>query len=453
MAKIQKIEVKNFKAIAEETIEFKGCTAIITAGNNKGKTSLLRGIIDRIRGEKPDLIVKQGEKEGHGTLELTTGEKFTWEFDSAGTDKLVFYTKEGYKTKVTREIVARFFPPAFDVDAFLNSEPRKQTQQLQKILGVDFSEIQNRYTLAYNDRTEKNKEAERFQVKLAKMLEVTKVVAVDLTELLAEKETIRKKLNDLYLSNKTKNESLRKGYDELKEKTRKEIEAYNTEQANAAIQINQANDSLSILVKLGYTGGEVAEWIKFSLPVPQNQKVFNEELLVKPEYITPELPNDSELQAVDQKLLAASETNAKAKEYTDYMAYKQSVDEAQEEAKLADEKVKAIEAERKQLIAAVKMPAGISFGSDGGILVDGFPLDKTQISTSKLYCAALRIGSMNLGEVHSLHFDASFLDKNTLAEIEAWADRQEFDGEQGLQLLIERVDFEDGNIQYKLVEN
>ena len=63
--KIQKIEVKNFKAIADNEINLEGCSAIITAGNNKGKTSMLSGLIDRFRSLKPDVIVKEGEEKGY----------------------------------------------------------------------------------------------------------------------------------------------------------------------------------------------------------------------------------------------------------------------------------------------------------------------------------------------------------------------------------------------------
>ena len=36
--KIKKIEVKNFKAVAEQTADFNGHSAIITGGNDKGPT-------------------------------------------------------------------------------------------------------------------------------------------------------------------------------------------------------------------------------------------------------------------------------------------------------------------------------------------------------------------------------------------------------------------------------
>ena len=75
------------------------------------------------------------------------------------------------------------------------------------------------------------------------------------------------------------------------------------------------------------------------------------------------------------------------------------------------------------------------------------PLDRNQISTSKLYCTALRIASMGLGEVKTLYFDASFLDKQSLSEIEVWAN------ENDLQLLIERPDWDGGEIHYELIDN
>lgn len=91
------------------------------------------------------------------------------------------------------------------------------------------------------------------------------------------------------------------------------------------------------------------------------------------------------------------------------------------------------------------MPEGIEITTDG-ILVDGFPLDRNQISTSKLYTSALKIASINLGEVRTLYFDASFLDRNTLTEIEQWAHAND------LQLLIERPDWEGNEIRYEILE-
>jgi hypothetical protein len=444
MSKIQKISVTNFKAISDLEIDFKGCTAILTGGNNKGKSTFLRGVIDRIRGIKPELIVTNGKKEGSGTIELTTGEKFVWEFDIEGVDKLIFLTKEGYKTKVTKEIVARFFPPSFDIDKFLNSSPKDQSKQLQKIVGIDFTEIDNRYKLAYDDRTEKNREAERFHVKLSQMLECEKVDTVDLTELQAKKEVERTRLNDLYKKNKAANDLLRDKWNKEKEEINKEVSEFNSQQTENRLAYNRCYDAMGVLKADGFNSEELENFVKTKGKAILKDKVASELYPKEPEYV-PEMPDDKELQVIDKQILEASETNTKAKAYADYIEYKRSTEAAAIEAKDADIKVKAIEEERENLIKSAKMPAGIAFALDG-ITVDGFPLDKSQISSSKLYCAALRIASMNIGEVETLHFDASFLDKNTLAEIENWA------SDNDLQLLIERADYDAGDIRYELIE-
>jgi hypothetical protein len=98
------------------------------------------------------------------------------------------------------------------------------------------------------------------------------------------------------------------------------------------------------------------------------------------------------------------------------------------------------------MIESAKFPKGVSIDSKG-ITIDGLPLERTQISTSKLYTTALRIAAMNLGEVKTLYFDASFLDRKTLEEIEKWAN------EIGLQLLLERPDWNGGEIKYELIQS
>lgn len=441
--KTKRISVRNFKAVSALEIDFKGCTAIITGGNNKGKSSILRGITDRIRGEKPELIVKQGEKDGRGEIELTSGEKFIWEFDINGTDKLIFITKDGYETKVTKEIKNKFFPVSFDIDKFLNSPPREQSKQLQKIIGIDFTEIDNRYKLAYDDRTNKNRDAERYHAKLIEMFECPKVDPVDLTELQAKKEKEKERLNAIYLHNKGHNDDLRKAWNDEKDRINKEVNEHNEAQKSNTANWLECKNAAQTLKDYGITLN-LDVFVKFMeekiLPVKDALKLYP----VEPEY-KKELPDDMELQAIDKQILDASEINSKAKEYSDYIEYKRSVEAAQGDAFDADVKVKAIEEEREKMIKSAKLPKGISFGMDG-ILVDGFPLDKNQISTSKLYCAALRIASMNLGDVRTLHFDASALDKNTLLEIEVWAT------ENDLQLLIERADFDAKDIAYELIE-
>jgi len=445
MSKIVNIKIENFKAIEHLEANFKGCTAIVTGGNNKGKTSFLRGIPDRIRFVRPEVMVKQGSTKGKGEMTLDTGERFIWEFATDGTDKLQYISTEGAKRTVTVDLGAKFFPKPFDIDKFLNSTPKEQSKQLQKILNVDFADIDKRYADAFAYRTDKNREAEKFHVKLTEMMEVPKVLPVDLTELQAKKETERTRLNTLYTDNKKANDEARRLWQVECDKVRGACEAHNSKMGNIDRTIIDCDKAFQILEGAGYEGEEVTKFIQFLSKTKQPLQVVSEHLPKEPEYIT-EKPDSATLDAIDAEILDAVTINKDAQAYIDYVNYKQSVETAKELAQQADEAVKAIESERQAMIESVKLPAGLQFTSDG-LTVDGLPLDNTQISTSKKYIYALKIGAINLGEVKSLFFDASYLDNISLKEVMLWAESE------GLQLLIERPDMDGGEITYNLIEN
>jgi hypothetical protein len=441
MSKIQTIKIENFKAIGELYADFKGCTAIVTGGNNKGKTSFLRGIPERIRFNRPSVMVKEGSTQGRGELTLDTGERFIWDFNVDGKDTLQYISKEGTKRNVTTEIGSKFFPPLFDIDKFLMSTPKEQSKILQKIIGIDFTDIDKRYADAYANRTDKNRLSEKYQVKLTEMMEVPPCDEVDITELQAKKDRIRQSLNAEYLANKVANDTMRAEWQKKVDEQRIAVADNDSIIAQATIRYTDANTALTKLQNLGYTGNDVIDFVSsLHAAIPAKLEPVS---IVEPTYIT-ELPDDSALKAIDEQILQAVQTNQKAQAYKEYVAYKKTVETAKEDAKAADELVKAIEAERQEMIAKANFPKGIAITSDG-ITVDGFPLDRSQISTSKLYTTALRIAAMNIGDVRTLFFDASYLDKNTLSEIQVWAN------ENDLQLLIERPDFDGGEITYSLV--
>lgn len=444
MSKISRIQIKNFKAIEALEADFKGCTAIITGGNNKGKSSFLRGLPDRIRFIRPDVIVKEGKEKGSGEMVLTTGERFVWEFDVEGKDKMTFITSDGVKQSVTKELSKRFFPAVFDIDKFLQSSPKEQSRQLQQIIGIDFTDIDQRYKIAYDDRTEKNRDAERFHAKLVEMLEVPHVDEVDISGLQSKKEAERERLNSLYLENKAHNEVLREAYNKKCREIDAETQDFNNKQADNVLRYNASRDAMQILQKNGYGGNEVQAFIDGIRHEIEPQKIASDYYPIEPTYIN-EMPDRSKLDELDNEILEATQTNIRAAEYKNYVEYKKSVEAAKDLAKEADDLVKSIEAERAEMIRNAKFPKGIAITSEG-ITVDGFPLDRNQISTSKLYTSALRIAAMNLGAVKTLYFDASFLDRDSLAEIEQWA------AENDLQLLIERPDYDGGEIRYELIE-
>lgn len=445
MSKIAKIEIKNLKKIPFAELDLQGKSVIVTGSNDKGKSTVLRTFIDRIRGEKPELIVTEGQEEGKSFMVLTSGERFEWEYNTKGKDKLTLYTTKNHRINVTKEIAAEYFPPAFDIDTFMKAEPKKQGSMLQKLVGLDFTAVDVEYKAAYEARTLANAEANREVIRLQGMNRNIEFVApVKTEELLAQKESIREKLNKQYLENKKANDLMRIQWDKQNEESRNGINTFNREQDDKADRITKANTCLQILRELGYNGREVVVFMEQIQDSIKEKQVYAP--LPTPKYITPEVPDDAEIKAIDQKIADAAAINQKAQDWKNLQEQEERVKVANQAAKEADDRVKAAELAKKDLIATAKLPEGIAFDMDGSITVDGFPLSDAQISSSKKYITALRLGSLNLGDVESMYFDASYLDRANYEAVQKWAT------DNGLQLLVEKASWEEQEMKYEIVE-
>ncbi|VXC99591.1 hypothetical protein [Sphingobacterium multivorum] len=411
MSKVKTITVSNLKAISNLTADFNGCTAIITGGNNKGKSSFLRSLPDRLKQTKPDVILKEGETEGFAEWELTTGEKFRWQFDSktkAG-EKLIFITKENIKTSITKEISERYFPKGFDIDKFLNDGPQKQREMLQKIVGIDFTDVDRRYKQAYENRTFANKQLEADRQKL-------KPINEDLPNEPKPYIELQQQLAGIDAHNQ-KYEYVTEGIQEKQSK----VTSLENEILRLKDLISAEEEKIKTL-EADIVKGQ--SW----LSVKDNQPKTEEEAAELKSKIDSIIKENEEIEA-----------NNKAIEI------KSQFDRSEKEAQEADDLVKKIESEKVDMIRNAKLPVGFGF-SDDGVTYLGHSLSKAQLSTSAIYIAALKLAALNIGEVKTLHFDASYLDKNSLQEIENWAK------ENDLQLLIERPDFDGGEIEFHLID-
>jgi predicted ATP-dependent endonuclease of OLD family len=160
--KIKNITVRNFKAVSEQELNLNGASVIVTAGNNKGKTSVLRGLVDRFRGDRPEIIVKDGEEKGENHIELTDGSKIGWSFTKK-TENFYFTTPDDIKmtTGVLSAIGEKYFGQKFDIEKFLQSSRTEQTKQVQKLLGIDLADLDEKYKGVFDKRTDANREVKR----------------------------------------------------------------------------------------------------------------------------------------------------------------------------------------------------------------------------------------------------------------------------------------------------
>lgn len=389
------------------TADFNGMTAIIVGGNNKGKSSFLKSLPDRLRGTKPEMILKQGEKDGFAELELTTGEKFVWSFDSKK-EKLTFISERNIPQSVTKDLCRAYFPPVFDVDEFLNSTPAKQKATLQKLTGIDFTEIDRIYKDAYDSRTYANKRVVEEKAKLG-------FVDPALPNQEESTEELEAELSGIDLHNTNFN-FVAKGISE-REKVQLNNDADILDLKAKIAAIEERNEKLSAEI----TAGKI--WMADDVNKPKT--------------------NQDELKS---QIAAIKETNKAIAENNQSIKQQKVYDTAVKNAAQADAEVKRIEKEKVDVIKHASMPEGFGFSEDG-ITYNGYAFNKEQLSSSGIYIAALKLAAIGLGDVKTLHFDASFLDKNSLTEIEQWAN------ENGLQLLIERPDWDGGEIEYQILQH
>jgi hypothetical protein len=426
--KIKKIEVKNFKAIAEQTADFNGCTAIVTGGNNKGKSSLLRGLKDRFQGEKPEIILKEGTTDGNNIWELTDGSKIEWIFNEK-TEKINYITKDGIKmtTGVISAIGEKYFGKKFDIDKFLNSTPKAQIKELQNIVGLDFTEIDAKYKLAYDDRTYKNRV---------------------LADLRADKKTAPTKENHREIS------VIKEEIANIKAENQKAFELWEVENERLRSEILDKNEKIDVENAEFKTVDEHINYLN-NLPKKYREMVdfsklynFFKVLKIKEKLIfsTTPKPEQKDYSELENELEKAQRYFATFElEEKNYKKWLEDGKKAKEEAEAADKLVKEIETQKRQMISSAKIPAEFEI-NENEILYNGLPLTNSQISSSGKYIAALKLGALVLGEIRTMHFDASFLDKNSLAEIQTWAN------ENDLQLLIERPDYDGGEIKYEILQ-
>lgn len=434
MTKIKTIKVENYKAISNQEIDLNGASILVTGGNNQGKSSMLKDLIDRFRGQKPEIIVKEGEEKGFNIMELTDGSKIEWKFNQKN-ESFAFTTPDNFtiKTGVLKSIGKRYFGIKFDIDKFITSSQAEQTKMVQKLLGIDLSELDEKYSTKYTKRTEENKELNRLLN--SKVIKPEEVKTTDLEALRAEKKNIED--SNTVLKNNWKKEN---------EAHQASINEFNEEQEKISSNKEYIEENIGVLEKLKENDffGKFINWDdkieeEFkNLPEAQDKKILT--TLDEPEY--------NSLEEIDKKIEEAITNNSLKDSYDEKLnSYNEWIASGEKQRKIVDKlnkELDKIKAERFELIKKSKLPADFEL-TENGLIYKGLPLENAQISSSAKYICALKLGALSLGELRTMHFDASYLDNISLKEIQEWAEKQD------LQLLIERPDLDGGEITYKIV--
>lgn len=431
--KIQEIIVSNYKAIDQAQLVLNGASVIVTGGNDKGKSSLLKDLIARIQGQKPDLILKTGETNGFNRMELTDGSIIDWNF-SEDKETLHYTDSEGsiLKRGVLKAISTSIFGENFNIDKFIAASNNKQMIMIQNLLGVDLEDLEKRHGEAFEKR--KNAKKDLIVLRGESLEQPLEVVQIDIEALKVEKQTIL-----------DKNTSLIKTWQEKDSKDRKEITDFNVIQEDLESKFKPLADIKNNidLYKDTWVGAfidfEAIQFTYDSFEKPKKRKVH----VMEPQ------PKQYTLDDIDKKIEGAITSDFEYKNYSERCQnYENWVVKGQDKVKeieMHQEELDTIVQEKNRIIKESKLPDGFEITSEFFLTYNGYEIDNTQISSSMKYICALKLGMLNLGELKAMHFDASYLDNTNLAKIQKWAD------ENNLQLLIERPDLDAGEITYKII--
>lgn len=440
--KIKSIKLENFAKYDKVEVSFDENITYLIGKNGSGKSTLgitaiwfmFQSIAEKSSGGNNPLIGERfrfiGPKAASAKGEMIlhdekTGAdiKVTRKLTKSGSD-LSFEAPEGYS------LDQQWLTDLFNIfliapKKFCELTPKEQA----KALGIDTKKFDDEIADLKKKYTEINAVYRSF----GELAEVEKVEKVDLVELQAKKDEVRKALNEKYLENKEHNKKLEQARDAECDSIEEECTKFNNDQYNLDNLLMELHSARQVLESAGYEGNEVARFIE-SLGKPQPQKRATDFYPPIPEYI-PELPDDSELKAIDGQIMAANETNQKALLYEQYLQKKAQKEAKEKELKSNKEAQTAKETERLDYIKSFKFPfSNLTVGEDGELLLNGKPIKAEYFSTGEL----LKIIPVLIATTQP-ELKYVFLQDFNLMDDEKQKEIEEYLTGKGFQLVVEMV--------------
>lgn len=152
---IRRLEAENFKRIKAVTIEPSGHVIVIGGKNSQGKTSALDAIACALGGAKlcPEKPVRDGQRNARVTVHVD-GFVVTRTFNVSGKSTLKVM-RDGYSEPSPQALLDSFMDKrTFDPLEFMKQKPREQIETLKELIGLDFTELDERRAVLYEARTE-----------------------------------------------------------------------------------------------------------------------------------------------------------------------------------------------------------------------------------------------------------------------------------------------------------
>ncbi len=358
--------VERFKRIHAVEIDCEGKPVVLIAGRNtQGKSSVLDAIEFALGGRRhePGEAVRRGEKD---TRVVVVTDKYRVEKKQTakGKSQLVVTSIDGRKKYATPQALLDelYGDISFDPLAFARAKPADQAETLRKLCGLDFTEIDASATMAYDSRTELNRDARKLQAQIDAMPDVeAPAQEIDVSGL-AERLIRVGGEHSRYSRN----------VDNLKGAEERVAEA-TAAFKSAVARRDEAKKTLECEGK----------------------------------------PHDHALEEIKQKILEAEATNERVRLHVAKHAKVTELRELRNASEVHTDRLEALRTDRRLMIEAVDMPLeGLGFDDDGLITYNGILFNQASQSEEIRVSTAIGIKA-NPGKL-ILSRDGSMLDDDNL---------------------------------------
>lgn len=467
--KIKEITLNNFSKYDQVTVSFDENVTYLIGKNGSGKSTLgitaiwfmFQGIAEKATGGASPLIGERfrfiGPKAATARGEMTLYDEKTMaeikvmrKLTKTGTE-LSFEGPEGL------ELGQKWLNDLFNIfliapKKFTELSPREQANAL----GIDTEPFDRAIAALKLEHTAINRE-----IKAIDVASVEEAQEIDVKALMAQKEELRTKLNDLYRQNQATNRATREAWETEKKRIDEEVREFNEDLDRTLasrkslialrdhlLEYEKRFADLERLVDFTNLLEQIKEW---ESEMPTTRKIAAELYPAAPTNLADmsegyepaegeriyviERPDDKEMVEIDAKIFAASETNKKA---ILYAQYQQRLKEKEAKEKLLQEnknKQAAKEEERLAYIRKFKFPfSNLTVGDDGELLLAGKPIKEPYFSTGEiLKVVPILLSTSNPDLKYVFLQDFNLMDEDKQTEVADYLTGK------GFQLVVEMV--------------
>ena len=447
LPRITDVEIRNVLKVKYVHLN-PGVMTIIGGDNEQGKSSVLDALAMALGGPRlcpKDVPIRKGEKVAEVKIELSESDvlpactihrKWNLKKDGSTQSTLQIISKDpdsferdeespdgNAKSAAPQTTINQLVSTiSFDPLEFLRKKPKEQAEQLQTMLGLDFTDTNRQIQRLFDERTGLNRDLTRAEGTLKSLPSYPDAPAelIDPSSIADEFEEIRK-------------------YNEGVESKLRLAKLAADEHAVAVIKAESAkrntqkwkDEVLRLTDELARAKAAFKEAGKAEIEAMEADEVARinaKDIAEKTEALS--LKTTDHLKDRSKEI---EETNSKVRSNQAKAAQRNAVRELTEKAEKLTEKIDELRQSKLTAVSQAEWPIeGMGFDEDGYLTYDGLPFDQACTSSKVRACIAIGV-AMNPKLKFMIVREGSLFDDNRLVEMAQYA------AEHGCQVFMERV--------------